>query len=65
MEEKFILASNPNGLREVGIPLHPATAIRKAKRGEFVKPTALSPHRTGWFASTLRDWLEMKKANAA
>jgi predicted DNA-binding transcriptional regulator AlpA len=64
MTDEFILASDPEALKRLGIPMHPATAIRKAKRGEFCPPTRLSPHKTGWFASSLRDWLETKKAAA-
>jgi hypothetical protein len=60
--DNFVLASNQDALRPFGIPYRTGTAIRKAKRGEFLAPTKLGPHRTGWFESELRQWWQAHTA---
>lgn len=62
MIDEFILKSDRGGLRRCGIPMSPATAIRHAKSGGFPPVTQLTPGKRGWFASTLRAWMDNKRA---
>jgi len=60
MDDPFILASDPEGLRRHGIPMHPDTAIRAAERGEWPRPIRLTPHKAGWSLSTIRGHIAAK-----
>jgi len=57
---QFILRSDPNGLRNLDIPMTPANAVRLSKRGAFPRLVTLSPHKTGWPVETLIAWRQAK-----
>ena len=63
-DDPLVLASDPQGLRKVGIPIHPRTALQMAKAGTFPAPQKLSPHKTVWFLSALQAWKESKRTAA-
>ena len=63
-ENTFILRTNPNGLRECGVPMSMATAVRHAKVGRFAPLTYLSPHKSGFWRNSVLAWLEGTKQAA-
>jgi hypothetical protein len=50
-QDFFVLRSNPNALRQFGLPYSPAYAARLARNGTFVPLTYLGPHKSGWYAN--------------
>lgn len=60
-QDFFVLRSNPNALRQFGLPYSPAYAARLARRGAFIPLTFLGPHKSGWYASQIRAYLETRR----
>ena len=70
MDDPFILLNDRKALDEAGAPpWSTQTFVQKSKSGEYVPLVVLSPHRRGYFRSSVQAWRDAKRpqptANAA